>query len=79
MNVLDSTSGSLGVRSPEISKSKNVEERTGDKQGPGDWRKGTGEAAGGEKSRVKKSLKLNSIVCPEGAPVVVTVIRQTPK
>lgn len=48
MNVLDSISGSLGVRSPEICKSKNVKERTGDKQEPGDWRKGTGEAAGTE-------------------------------
>lgn len=32
-----------------------------------------------QKSRVKKSLKVNGIVCPEGTPVVVTVIRQTPK
>lgn len=79
MNVPDSISGSLGVRSPEICKSKNVKERTGDKQEPRDWRKGTGEAAGAEKSRVKKSLKVNGIVCPEGTPVVVTVIRQTPK
>ena len=53
-----------GVRSLEICKSKNVE-RTRDKQGPGDWRKGTAEAAGGEDSRGKKSLQRNGIMCPE--------------
>lgn len=77
--MLDSISGCLGVRSLEICKSKNVEERTGDKRRPGDGRKGTVEAAGGENSRVKQSFRLNGIMCPEGTPVVVTVIRQTPK
>ena len=53
MNVLDSISRSPGVRSPEICKSKNVEERTSDNQGPEDWREGRIRATGRENFGVK--------------------------
>lgn len=53
MNVLDSISRSLGVRSPETCKSKNVEERTSGSQGPEDWREGRIRATGRENFRVK--------------------------